>query len=117
VKVHRFDCAVDCGRPINPDGVRAQLESAVIYALTATLKNSITIANGAVEQGNFNDYDMLRMKETPTLIAVHIVPSTVNPTGTGEPCVPVVAPAVCNAIFAATGKRLRRLPIRSADFA
>jgi isoquinoline 1-oxidoreductase beta subunit len=117
VKVHRFDCAVDCGRPINPDGVRAQLESAVIYALTATLKNSISIANGAVEQGNFNDYDMLRMRETPPIIAVHIVPSTVNPTGTGEPCVPVVAPAVCNALFAVTGKRIRRLPIRPADLA
>jgi isoquinoline 1-oxidoreductase subunit beta len=117
VKVHRFDCAVDCGRPINPDGIRAQLESAVIYALTATLKNSISIANGAVEQGNFNDYDMLRMRETPPVIAVHIVPSTVNPTGTGEPCVPVVAPAVCNALFAATGKRIRRLPIRPADLA
>ncbi|HEY2461931.1 MAG TPA: xanthine dehydrogenase family protein molybdopterin-binding subunit [Candidatus Acidoferrum sp.] len=113
-KVNRVVCAVDCGRAINPAGVRAQVESAVIYALTATVKDAITIEGGRVKQSNFNDYQMLRMPETP-LIEVHVVASKEDPTGIGEPTVPVVAPAVCNAIFAATRKRVRRLPIRSGD--
>jgi len=115
-KVHRLICAVNCGRAINPDGVRAQVESAAIYALSATFKDAITVERGRVVQANFNDYDMIRMKEAP-LIEAHIVPSTEAPSGIGEPIVAVIAPAICNAIFSATGKRLRRLPIHAADLA
>jgi isoquinoline 1-oxidoreductase subunit beta len=116
IKVKRLVCAVDCGRAVNPNGVRAQVESAAIYALTATVKDAITVERGRVVQANFNDYNMIRMREAPP-IEVHIVASTEAPTGIGEPTVPVIAPAICNAIFAATGKRLRRLPIRAEDLA
>jgi isoquinoline 1-oxidoreductase beta subunit len=116
VKVHRVVCAVDCGRVINPDIVKAQMEGGIIFGLTAALKTEITLENGRVQQKNFHDYQMLRMFESP-VIEVHIVPSDVSPTGVGEPSVPPVAPALTNAIFAATGKRVRSLPIRSADLA
>jgi len=116
VKVHRVVCAVDCGRVINPDIVKAQMEGGIIFGLTAALKTEITLENGRVQQKNFHDYQMLRMFESP-LIEVHIVPSEASPTGVGEPSVPPVAPALSNAIFAATGKRIRRLPIRTADLA
>ena len=114
VKVHRVICAVDCGRTVNPDIVKAQMEGGIIFGLTAALKTEITLENGRVQQKNFYDYQMLRMFESPA-IEVHIVPSEANPTGVGEPSVPPVAPALTNAIFAATGKRIRRLPIQSAD--
>ena len=114
--IRQIVCAVDCGRPVNPDGVRAQVESAAIYAVTATLKDAITVERGRVVQSNFNDYDMVRMSDAPP-VKVHLIQSTEMPTGIGEPTVPVIAPAICNAIFAATGKRLRRLPIRAADLA
>ena len=116
VKVHRLVYAVDCGRPINPDGIRAQVESAAIYGLSAALHDAITIKGGRVEQSNFNDYEMPRMNETPKM-EVHVVMSKEEPTGIGEPGLPVVAPAVCNALYALTGKRLRRLPIRAEDLA
>jgi len=116
VRVHRVVCAVDCGRAINPDIVKAQMEGGIIFGLTAALKTEITLENGRVQQKNFHDYQMLRMFEAPE-IEVHIVPSEENPTGVGEPGVPPVAPALTNAIFAATGKRIRRLPIRPADLA
>ena len=116
VKVHRLVYAVDCGRPINPDGVRAQVESAAIYGLSAALHDQITIRGGRVEQANFNDYDLPHIGETP-LTEVHVVPSTEEPTGIGEPGLPVVAAAACNAIYALTRKRIRRLPIRAEDFA
>jgi isoquinoline 1-oxidoreductase subunit beta len=116
VKLHRLVYAVDCGRPINPDGIRAQVESAAIYGLSAALHDAITIKDGRVEQSNFNDYQMPRISETPQT-EVHVVMSKEEPTGIGEPGLPVVAPAMCNAIFAATGKRLRRLPIRTEDLA
>jgi len=109
-------CAVDCGRVINPDIVKAQMEGGIIFGLTAALKTEITLENGRVQQKNFHDYQMLRMFESP-VIEVHIVPSDVSPTGVGEPSVPPVAPALTNAIFAATGKRVRSLPIRNADLA
>jgi isoquinoline 1-oxidoreductase subunit beta len=116
VRVHRLVYAIDCGRPINPDGIRAQVESAAIYGLTAMLKGPITIERGRVQQSNFNDYEMMRISETPKT-EVHLVMSNERPTGIGEPGLPVAAPAVCSAIFAATGKRIRRLPIRAEDLA
>jgi isoquinoline 1-oxidoreductase beta subunit len=116
VKVHRIVCAVDCGRYVNPDIVAAQMESGIVYGLTAALKGQITIDKGRVEQGNFNDYEMLRLNEMPK-VEVHIVPSNEAPGGCGEPGTPPIAPAVCNAIFAATRKPIRRLPIRKEDLA
>jgi isoquinoline 1-oxidoreductase beta subunit len=114
VRVHRIVAAVDCGRTVNPDTVRAQLEGGIIFGLTAALKTEITLDQGRVQQRNFHDYPMVRMFESPA-IEVYIVPSTEHPTGVGEPGVPPVAPAVANAIFAATGKRVRRLPIKAED--
>ena len=114
VRVHRIVAAVDCGRTVNPDTVRAQLEGGIIFGLTAALKTEITLDKGRVQQRNFHDYPMVRMFESPA-IEVYIVPSTEHPTGVGEPGVPPVAPAVANAIFAATGKRVRRLPIKAED--
>ena len=111
VRVHRMVCAVDCGQVVNPDSVKAQMEGGIIFGLTAALKDEITLEGGRVQQRNFHDYPMLRINESPE-IEVYIVPSTENPTGVGEPGVPPVAPAVANAIFAATGKRVRKLPIR-----
>jgi isoquinoline 1-oxidoreductase beta subunit len=116
VKVHRVVCAVDCGRVTNPDTITAQMQSSIVFGLTAALKGAITIARGRVEQSNFNNYQMLRMDEMP-VVEVHILETENPPGGIGEPAVPPIAPAVCNAIFAATGKRIRRLPIRAADFA
>jgi isoquinoline 1-oxidoreductase beta subunit len=110
VRVHKVVCAVDCGRVVNPDSVKAQMEGGIVFGLSAALKGAITFEGGRVQQRNFHDYQMLRMNEAPE-IEVHIVPSTEPPTGVGEPGVPPVAPAVANAIFAATGKRVRRLPI------
>jgi isoquinoline 1-oxidoreductase beta subunit len=116
VKIHRIVYAVDCGVPVNPEGIRAQVESAAIYGLSAAMHDAITIKAGRVEQSNFNDYEMPRINETPKT-EVHVVMSKEEPTGIGEPGLPVIAPAVCNAIFAATGKRIRRLPIRAEDLA
>src|SRR5216683_2576272 len=116
VRVHRVVCAVDCGRTVNPDIVKAQMEGGIIFGLTAALKTEITLEQGRVQQTNFHDYPMLRMFESPD-IEVYIVPSNANPTGVGEPGVPPVAPALANAIFAVTGKRIRRLPIRASDLA
>jgi len=116
LKIHRVVCAVDGGRITNPDTITAQMQSAIVFGLTAALKGSITISRGRVEQSNFNNYQLLRMDEMPQVEA-HIVETENPPGGIGEPAVPPIAPAVCNAIFAATGKRIRRLPIRAADFA
>jgi isoquinoline 1-oxidoreductase beta subunit len=114
VKVHRVVCAVDCGRVINPDTAQAQIEGAVVYGLSAALKTEITIDRGRVVQTNFGDNPVLRLNEVPR-IEVYFVPSTEIPRGLGEPGVPPVAPAVCNAIFALTGKRIRHLPVKPAD--
>ena len=113
-RVHRAVCAIDCGRVVNPDTVRAQLEGAVGFALTAALYSEITLANGRVQQSNFHDYRMLRIHEMPE-VEVHIVESKEPSTGVGEPGVPTVAPALCNALFQLTGKRVRSLPIRAED--
>jgi isoquinoline 1-oxidoreductase subunit beta len=114
VRVQRVVCAVDCGTIVNPDTVKAQMESGIIFGITAALFGEITIKNGRVEQGNFDDYRMLRINEAP-LIEVHLVKSTEAPGGVGEPGTSAVIPAVANAIFAATGKRVRKLPINSAQ--
>jgi len=110
VKVHRVVCAIDCGLVVNPDSLQAQLESAIAFGLGAALQSEITFKDGKVQQSNFNDYQVLRMNQMPK-VEVHIVPSTDKMGGAGEPGVPPIAPAVANAIFAATGKRLRTLPI------
>jgi len=115
IKIHRVTCAIDCGLAINPLGVQAQMEGAVNFGLAAAQKSAITLNRGRVEQSNFHDYEVLRMSDSPAAIDVHIVPSTEPPGGCGDPGVPPVAAALGNAIFAATGKRIRRLPIRAAD--
>ena len=104
-------CAVDCGLAINPDIVRAQIAGGVIFGMSAALKGSITFDAGAPVQSNFHDYALMRMSDAPD-IAVHIVPSEQPPSGVGEPGTPPIAAAVANAVFAATGKRLRELPLR-----
>lgn len=113
IKVLRVVCAIDCGFVLNPDIVKAQMESSIVFGLSAALKGKITFAKGQVEQSNFHDYEVLRMNEMPK-IEVHIVGSSQTPAGVGEPGVPPVAPALANAVFAATGKRLRALPLTLA---
>jgi isoquinoline 1-oxidoreductase beta subunit len=112
-RVHRVVAAVDCGMTVNPQIIRRQIEGAIVYGLTAALYGKITFKEGRVEQGNFDDYPLLRIGEMPK-VEVHILPSTEKPGGIGEPGTPPIAPAVVNAIFAATGKRLRSLPIDAA---
>lgn len=114
LKVDRVICAVDCGTAINPDNIRSQVEGGIGFALSAVLHGEITLKDGKVEQGNFDGYAPLRINEMPA-VEVHIVPSAAAPTGIGEPGVPPLAPAVANAIAAATGKYLHRLPLRSSD--
>lgn len=109
-KVHRVVAAVDCGMTVNPEIIRRQIEGAIVYGLSAALYEKITLKDGKVEQGNFHDYPVLRMSDMPK-VEVHILPSTEKPGGIGEPGTPPIAPAVVNAIYAATGKRLRSLPI------
>ena len=103
--------AADCGKAINPDRVKAQFEGAAVFGTSVAMLGEITAADGRVKQGNFNDYRVARMNESPTVTHVHLVESGTLPTGVGEPGVPPIAPAICNAIFAATGKRVRELPV------
>lgn len=114
VKVHRVVCAVDCGRTVNPEIIKRQMEGAIVFGLSAALYGKITLKNGKVEQSNFNDYPVLRMNAMPQ-VEVHILTSTEAPGGVGEPGLPPLAPAVANAVFAATGKRVRKLPFDAAD--
>jgi isoquinoline 1-oxidoreductase beta subunit len=114
VRVPRVVCAVDCGIVVNPDTVKAQLEGGIIFGITGALFSEITLKNGRVEQSNFHNYRTLRMNETP-VIDVYLVKSVEAPGGIGEPGTSAVAPAVTNAIFAATGKRLRKLPVDGAQ--
>jgi isoquinoline 1-oxidoreductase beta subunit len=111
-RVHRVVAVVDCGQVVNPSIVEQQVPGGIVYALTNALRAKITIEKGRVVQGNFDDYAPLRMEEVPA-VEVYAVPSTEVPTGIGEPSVPPLAPALCNAIFAATKKRIRALPILS----
>jgi isoquinoline 1-oxidoreductase subunit beta len=111
-RVRRVVAAIDCGTPVNPDGIAAQIEGGIVYGLGAALHEAITIDGGAVQQSNFHDFPMLTMAEMPA-VEVHIVPSTAPPTGTGEPGLPPIAPAVANAMFKLTGKRIRKLPVSS----
>ncbi|QQS42192.1 MAG: xanthine dehydrogenase family protein molybdopterin-binding subunit [Acidobacteriota bacterium] len=111
IKVDRIVCAVECGQVVNPLGLEGQIESGIVWGLSAALKGEITFKNGAAEQSSYGDFDVLRMNEMP-VVEVFTVPSTERPQGIGEPPVVPVAPAVSNAVFAATGKRLRKLPLR-----
>ncbi|BBP83248.1 MULTISPECIES: xanthine dehydrogenase family protein molybdopterin-binding subunit [Pseudomonas] len=108
-KVDRVVCAVDCGVPINPDVIRAQMEGGIGFGLAAALHSAVTLKDGVVEQSNFHDFQVLRINEMPA-VEVHILPSTEQPTGVGEPGVPPLAPALANALHAAVGVRLRTLP-------
>ncbi|MCB9909283.1 MAG: xanthine dehydrogenase family protein molybdopterin-binding subunit [Planctomycetes bacterium] len=111
----RVDIAIDCGLAINPDRIRAQMEGSVIFGLSLTLQGAITAKDGAIVQGNFDTYPVQRMSETPAAIHVHILPSDQKSGGVGEPGVPPVAPAVCNAIARITGKRITHLPLTGQD--
>ena len=114
MRVHRVVCAIDCGAIVNPDTIVAQMESGIVYGLTAALKGVINISQGRVVESNFHDYQMVRMAEMPQ-IDVAIVQSTEAPGGIGEPSTPPIAPALTNAIFAATGYRIRKLPINDYE--
>jgi isoquinoline 1-oxidoreductase beta subunit len=114
VQAHRVVCAIDCGRLVNPLTIEAQMEGAIAMALSAVLYDEITLKDGRVEQGNFTDYPILRMAEMP-VVEVHIMPSREASGGVGEPGVPTLAPAVTNAIYALTGKRIRKLPIQKDE--
>ncbi|HYQ81819.1 MAG TPA: molybdopterin cofactor-binding domain-containing protein, partial [Anaeromyxobacteraceae bacterium] len=111
IRVHRVTCAIDCGLAVNPLGVEAQVQGSVAFGLGPALRSAITIKGGRVQEGNFDDYQVLRLDEMPE-VAVHIVPSQARMGGVGEPATAPVAPAVANAVFALTGKRLRSLPLR-----
>jgi len=116
LKVHRVVCAVDCGHVINPAILEQQIQSGIVYGMSALMKGAITLDRGRVQQQNFNQYDVLRIDEMP-MVEVHIVPSQANPGGIGEASTPSIVPAVVNALYAATGKRIRKLPIKAEDLA
>jgi isoquinoline 1-oxidoreductase beta subunit len=109
IRVERVTCAIDCGLAVNPDGIRAQVESAIAFGLGAALRQEITFDGGAVRQKNFHAFEPLRLHEMPEVDVV-IMPSSEPPSGVGEPGLPPIAPAVANAVFAATGRRIRTLP-------
>ena len=112
VKVEKIICAVDCGIVVNPDGVRSQVEGSLLFGLSNALKEKGTVAKGALEQKNFDTYQVLRMSDVPDVVEVHVVQSTEYPTGVGEPGATTIAPALSNAIFAATGARVRQVPLQ-----
>jgi isoquinoline 1-oxidoreductase beta subunit len=113
IRVHRVVCALDCGIAVNPNIIAQQMESSVIFGLSAALQGAITVKHGRIEQGNFDDYPVLRIDRAPQVETI-IVPSMADPQGIGEPGTPVIAPAVANAVFALTGQRLRSLPLQIA---
>ena len=110
--IHKFTSAVDCGQVLNQDGVRSQVEGAIMDGISATMFQEIRVKDGVVTESNFSDYRVLRLRESPKNIEVHIIENDFSPTGMGEPPYPPVAPALCNAIFAASGIRIRKLPIK-----
>ena len=110
VKVHRIYCVADCGQQVNPDTVVAQIESSIVFGLSALMWGEINIQNGRVQQTNFDSYRVARMNDTPRIDS-YVIDSTEAPGGIGEPATALVAPAVCNAIYAATGRRIRSLPL------
>ena len=110
----RVDTALDCGRVVNPDGVRAQVEGATIFGLSLALFGELSVREGRVEQGNFSDYRIMRISEAPSVIEMHIVASEEPPSGVGEPPTPTIAPALAAALYAASGRRLRELPLLKA---
>lgn len=116
LRIPRVDIAVDCGKAINPDRVKAQFEGAAVFGTSVAMLGEITAADGRVQQGNFNTYPVARINEAPYETHVHIVDGGGLPTGAGEPGVPPISPAICNAVFAATGKRVRELPLRKQKF-
>jgi isoquinoline 1-oxidoreductase subunit beta len=117
VRVPEVHTAIDCGFCANPERVRSQIEGAAVMGMTLALNSSITYENGRVRESNFHDYDVVRIDNFPEVVATHIVehPFSVHASGVGEPGVPPFAPALANAIFNATGKRIRHLPIRPED--
>ena len=116
LKVLKSIAVIDAGRVVNPDRVKSQLEGAIIFGLSLAMLGEISFKDGKVEQSNFHDYPLLRLPQCPD-IETYIIESTAKPAGVGEPGVPPVAPSLTNAIFAATGKRVRELPISKHDFA
>jgi isoquinoline 1-oxidoreductase beta subunit len=115
VTLHKVVTAIDCGVAVHPDNIRAQLEGGMVYGLSAVLRGEITLENGAVKQSNFTDYPMLTMAEMPSTESF-ILPSTAPPGGIGEPGTGPIAPALANAIYAATGTRVRSLPLSKHGF-
>jgi isoquinoline 1-oxidoreductase beta subunit len=115
VRVQRVVCAVDCGLVINPDNVKAQMEGGIIFGLSAILHGEITVENGRAQQSNWHDYPVVRMNEAPQIEVYIVASDATSPTGTGEMAVPPIAPAVANAIFSATGQRVRKMPVRPED--
>jgi isoquinoline 1-oxidoreductase beta subunit len=111
IRVPRVVCAVDCGTVVNPDTVKAQMEGGIVFGISGALYGEVTLKNGRVEQSNFSDYRVLRINETPA-IEVHLIRNNESPGGIGEPGTAATAPALANAVFAATGKRIRRLPLQ-----
>ena len=110
ITVHKVTVVADLGHMVNPDTVQAQIQSSVVFGLSAALNNQITLDKGRVQQTNFGDYPVLRMHEVP-VVNITLIPSTEKPGGIGEPATALIAPAVANALFAATGKRVRNLPL------
>jgi isoquinoline 1-oxidoreductase beta subunit len=110
VRVHKVTCAMDCGQTVNPDGVRAQLEGGAMFGLSAALWSEVTIVNGRVRQSNFHDYRAMRVSEAP-VVDVHLITNHEKPGGVGETGTACAAAALCNAIYAASGKRVRTLPV------
>lgn len=113
IKVHKVYCVIDCGLTVHPDSIKAQMESGIVFGMTAAFLGEITISEGRVDQTNFPNYDMLRMRHMPEVIT-HIIESESSPGGVGEPGTPPIAPALCNAIYDATGQRIRKLPIKNS---
>jgi isoquinoline 1-oxidoreductase beta subunit len=112
IRIPRVDFAVDAGKIVSPDRVRSQFEGAAVFGTSLAMMGEITAAGGKIVQSNFHNYPVARMDEAPFETHVHIVSSDAPPAGVGEPGVPPIAPAICNAIFAATGKRIRELPVK-----